>query len=484
MSFISIHFLIFFAIVVVLYFRLRFRFRWVLLLIASYVFYGYWNSSYIILIVFSTMVDFLAARWLYQTDPMHVKRRRALLAASLSVNLGLLFTFKYFNFFNGSLAAVLPNYHALPLDVLLPVGISFYTFQSMSYTIDVYRGHVKPETNPGIFATYVAFFPQLVAGPIERADNMLPQFHKYFKFDYDRTVSGLRIVLWGIFKKVVIADRVAVYVNAVYNDVYTYKGIPLIVATIFFAYQIYCDFSAYSDIAIGTARILGFDLMENFRQPYLSQSIREFWRRWHISLSTWFRDYLYIPLGGSRVPLMRNLVNLMIVFTVSGLWHGAKWTFVLWGALHGAFMVLELLAIRFAQKRPALFRVNIPPILQIIFTFILVCFGWIFFRSNSLTDAFYIVTHVFNFSDSTQSAVAPLLNNSLAYASTEFALTWVLIALLTMVDWIDARWGLMSILGQPRALFRWGLYYAITLVIIYSMMTAGGPAQTFIYFQF
>ena len=222
---------------------------------------------------------------------------------------------------------------------MLPVGISFYTFQSMAYTIDVYRGVVEPEKHLGIMATFVAFFPQLVAGPIERAPHMLPQFRQRMSFDQARTVEGLRLILWGAFKKIVIADRLAIYVNTVYNAPRHYSGLPLIAATIFFAFQIYCDFSAYSDIAIGAAKILGFDLMENFRQPYFSKSVREFWGRWHISLSTWFRDYLYIPLGGNRVTFTRHLLNLMIVFVVSGLWHGASWTFVIWGALHGLYIV-------------------------------------------------------------------------------------------------------------------------------------------------
>lgn len=479
MTFISIQYVIFFIIVLALYFSLPFRFRWILLLIASYIFYGAWNAGYLLLLILTTTVDFFVAQTIYRTDKSHSRRRKLLLSISLAVNFGVLFIFKYFNFFNESLAAVLPAYEAVALDVLLPVGISFYVFQSVAYIIDVYRGDMKPEENPGIFAAFVAFFPQLVAGPIERAPNLLSQFHKHFNFNYDRAVSGLRLILWGVFKKVVIADRAAVYVNMVYNDVHTYNGLPLIAATIFFAFQIYCDFSGYSDIAIGSARIMGFSLMDNFRQPYLSQSIREFWRRWHISLSTWFRDYLYIPLGGSRVSLSRNLLNLMIVFTVSGLWHGAKWTFVIWGALHGLVIVAEVL-LNNRQKQP----LKIPAVFKMALTFSIVTFAWIFFRANSLDDATYIISHLFDFSGTGQTAAQPLINMGLAFASAEFTFLVVMIALLMLLDWIDARWGLMDLIGQYKPPIRWVLYYGFAILIAYSLVASDGPAQTFIYFQF
>ncbi len=343
MTFTSPEFVIFFSAFVPLYFATAHRYRWVLLLLASYFFYAYGSGIYVVLILFSTLVDYTSARAMgVTTNP---RRKKLLLAASLTVNLGTLFIFKYFNFFNQSFAALAEvlsvGYPIGALSVLLPVGISFYTFQSMAYTIDVYRGAIEPEKHLGIMATFVAFFPQLVAGPIERAQHMLPQFRRRVQFDTERTVAGLRLILWGAFKKIVIADRLAIYVNTVYNAPERHSGLPLLIATVFFAFQIYSDFSAYTDIAIGSAKILGFDLMENFRQPYFSKSAREFWARWHISLSTWFRDYLYIPLGGNRVPFPRYLLNLMIVFVVSGLWHGASWTFVIWGALHGIYIVVE-----------------------------------------------------------------------------------------------------------------------------------------------
>ena len=345
MSFISAEFILFAVLIFSAYFLIAQRWRWLFLLLASYYFYAFWQPSYLLLIVFSTLVDYLVGLALGSTSATKVYRRRLLLACSLVANLGLLFIFKYANLL-GQAVTDLSTALGIPiefgaLDLLLPVGISFYTFQSMAYTFDVYRGRLPAQRHFGIFATYVAFFPQLVAGPIERATNMLPQFQLKFGFDYDRVVSGLRLILWGVFKKVVIADRLAIYVNAVYGDVESYAGLRLIVATVFFAFQIYCDFSAYSDIAIGTARILGFRLMENFRRPYLAISLRDFWRRWHISLSTWFRDYVYIGLGGNRQGASRQVINLLIVFALSGLWHGANWTFLLWGIFHGAIVALE-----------------------------------------------------------------------------------------------------------------------------------------------
>ena len=471
MTFTSPEFVIFFAVFVPLYFLIPPRFRWVLLLIASYFFYAYGSGIYVLLIITTTLIDYTAARLMGRTSASHP--RKLLLAASLTANLGTLFIFKYFNFFNQSLSSVL-GYPASPLNVILPVGISFYTFQSMAYTIDVYRGLVEPETHLGLFATFVAFFPQLVAGPIERAKHMLPQFHRPVRFDQERAVEGLRLILWGAFKKIVIADRLAIYVNTVYNAPGSYSGLPLIIATIFFAFQIYGDFSAYSDIAIGTAKILGFDLMLNFRQPYFAQSVREFWARWHISLSTWFRDYLYIPLGGNRVPFARHLLNLMIVFVVSGLWHGASWTFVIWGALHGLYIVVE----NVLSHRGIEFKV--PAILKIAITFGLVTFAWIFFRANSFSDALYVVTHLFAFTG--QSLTDPFASGLLG-AHVEFALSCGLIALLVGVDVLIERSGFDAILKARPLALRWIAYYVAGAAVIFSGLYGTG-AQIFIYFRF
>jgi len=473
MTFTSPEFVIFFTAFVPLYFATPSRYRWIPLLTASYFFYAYGSGFYVVLIMITTFIDYLAARAIAASSDS--RRRKLFLSASLTANLGTLFIFKYFNFFNQSLASLVgAGYPISALHLILPIGISFYTFQSMAYTIDVYRGIVQPEKHLGIMATFVAFFPQLVAGPIERAPHILPQFRQRFRFDQARTVEGLRLILWGVFKKIVIADRLAIYVNTVYNAPQQYSGLPLIAATIFFAFQIYCDFSAYSDIAIGAAKILGFELMENFRQPYFSKSVREFWGRWHISLSTWFRDYLYIPLGGNRVTFNRHLLNLMIVFVVSGLWHGASWTFVIWGALHGLYIVGETIL----HRRETSFR--LPAALKIAVTFALVLFAWIFFRANTFSDALYVVGHLFAFNGGslTDPFAAGLLG-----AQVEFALSCGLIALLLGVDALIARYGFDHLLRVSPIYLRWATYYAAGAAVIFSGWYGVG-AQKFIYFRF
>jgi D-alanyl-lipoteichoic acid acyltransferase DltB (MBOAT superfamily) len=323
-------------------------------------------------------------------------------------------------------------------------------------------------------AAFVAFFPQLVAGPIERAPHFLPQFRRRVTFDSARAGAGLRLILWGAFKKIVIADRLAIYVNTVYTTPSDYSGLPLILATVFFGFQIYCDFSAYSDIAIGTAQILGFDLMENFRQPYFAKSAREFWARWHISLSTWFRDYLYIPLGGNRVPFPRYLLNLMLVFVVSGLWHGANWTFVIWGGLHGLYVVGEALI----QRRALIIR--FPSVIKVLITFALVTFAWIFFRANNFADANYIVSHLFAFRDTplTEPFAGGLLG-----ARVEFSLSLALIGLLLVVDGLIARYGFERLFRAVPGTLRWATYYAAGAAVIFSGLYGIG-AQQFIYFKF
>lgn len=475
MSFVSPEFVLFFAVIVPLFFLTPQRGRWLLLLAASYFFYAYGNVQYLPLIVFSTLVDYLAARGLGRTE--RAGRRRLLLLSSIMVNLGVLFTFKYFNFFSESFAAI-SGQAPLTVTAVLPIGISFYTFQSMAYTFDVYRRKIAPEPHLGVMATYVAFFPQLVAGPIERAGHLLPQFHQHMRFDPARAVSGFQQILWGFFKKVVIADRLAIYVNAVYNDVESYSGPTLIVATLFFAFQIYCDFSGYSDIAIGTARVMGFDLMENFRQPYFAPSVREFWNRWHISLSTWFRDYVYIPLGGNRVSLRRNLLNLMVVFLVSGLWHGAGWTFVIWGALHGAYVVSDA----WMRSRGWTWPSRAPRPLKVGVTFVLVGVAWVFFRANRLDDALYVFTHALTL-DLSADLSAPFTGGLLG-ASAEFALSWGLIGLLLLMDAAMARrGGAAESLSAWHLIPRWAAYYAMGAAVMFSGLYGLG-AQQFIYFQF
>ncbi|MAU11667.1 MAG: membrane-bound O-acyltransferase family protein [Anaerolineaceae bacterium] len=475
MSFISPEYVLFFSLVVPLYFAIGHRWRWLWLLLTSYVFYAYGNIAYLPIIIFSTLVDFVAGRQIARTEQVGI--RRLWLIASLGINLGVLFFFKYFNFFSESVSTVTGS-DPIWLDVVLPVGISFYTFQSMSYTIDIFRRQLQPEPSLGRYAAYVAMFPQLVAGPIERASNLLPQMHVRHQFDVDRAVSGLQVMLWGFFKKVVIADRLAVYVNAVYNDVGSYSGAPLILATLFFAVQIYCDFSGYSDIAIGTARVMGFDLMENFRQPYFSRSVGEFWRRWHISLSSWFRDYVYIPLGGNRVSLSRHVVNVLIVFLLSGLWHGAAWTFVIWGGLHGLMVAIQTL---FQRRGWWIFpRGAVGSIVTWLLTLAFICVTWVFFRANSLDDAIYVLTHVAQ--PYAKDVMAPFADGLLG-TSTEFWLSWVLIGLLFAADGLLANSSLSLLMSRIAWVPRWVLYYVLAAAVIFSGLYGTGAAQ-FIYFQF
>jgi len=489
MLFNSLHFILFLPTVVAIYFLLPHRHRWRLLLAASYYFYAAWKLEYTILIFISTLVDYWVARQM--VGAKEIWQRRAYLGASLLVNLGLLFGFKYFNFFNESVRATL-NYFNLFYEVpafqlLLPVGISFYTFQTLSYTIDVYRGKLEPERHFGIFALYVAFFPQLVAGPIERAVHLLPQFHQPMSFDQARVASGLRLILWGMFKKVVIADRLALYVNQVYNAPADHSALPLLLASYFFAFQIYCDFSGYSDIAIGVARVMGFSLMENFRQPYLARSIASFWRRWHISLSTWFRDYLYIPLGGNRVPQWRVYSNLLIVFLVSGLWHGAAWHFVIWGGLHGLLLLLEVALsgalLWEARRNGRAEALQVPATVSIFATFHLVLFSWIFFRANTLADALLIVGRLFQWQGTNQwSALqqpwVALGLNPLG----EMSLALLLILLLMVIQWVEGAGQRVeqTVIGYSRPV-RWAVYLLLALIIMNWGIALDTP---FIYFQF
>ena len=337
MLFNSFTFLVFFVVVFGLYwfvFKKHYKYQNILLLISSYVFYGWWDWRFLSLILFSTIVDFYVGRVLGQTTKN--KHRRFLLWISIAVNIGLLGFFKYYNFFIDNWVDVWSKLgvtmHKSTLQIILPVGISFYTFQTLSYTIDLYLNKIKPEKSIINFAAFVAFFPQLVAGPIERAKNLLPQFSIQRKFSYQKAISGLHLIIWGLFKKVVIADTCATYVNVIFDNYEQMNTLSLLLGTVYFAFQIYGDFSGYSDIAVGLSRLLGFDLMRNFNYPYFSRDIAEFWRRWHISLSTWFRDYVYIPLGGSRVSKIKQVRNVFVIFLVSGFWHGANWTFIVWGS--------------------------------------------------------------------------------------------------------------------------------------------------------
>jgi len=482
MLFNSLHFLIFFPIVVGLYFSIAHKYRWILLLISSYYFYMSWKPEYIILIMISTIIDYIAGIQIHKSITKN--RKKLFLSLSLLSNLGLLFAFKYFNFFSDSVRSILKQlsipFDPITLKILLPVGISFYTFQTLSYTIDIYRGKIKPQKHLGIFAVYVSFFPQLIAGPIERAKNLLPQFFEKHYFDYKQVTDGLKLMLWGFFKKVVIADRLSIVVNTVYNNPTDYTGIPLILATIFFAFQIYCDFSGYSDIAIGASQIMGFRLMDNFKRPYFSRSISEFWKRWHISLSSWFKDYVYLPLGGNRVSIPRWYINLFIVFVVSGLWHGANWTFVVWGALHGFYLIFEIISKPLKNKILKITNlVKFPKIIKLLetgFTFVLVNIGWIFFRANNVQEAFYILTHLFS-NISFQSPKAGL--GGIGWSGLIIAFSSIIF--MEFIHLIQEHRSIRQFLDNKHLLLRWCIY----LIIIFSILLFGVFENVeFIYFQF
>ncbi len=477
-----------------------------------------WNVEYSLLMMLSTVITYFTGIMIGRSKEQQQKKCWVLI--SCISNLAILFFFKYTNFMLDSVQYVfdsielginMPNF-----DVLLPVGISFYTFQALSYTFDVYQGNLEPTTHFGKYALFVSFFPQLVAGPIERSKTLLNQFDEVHHFSYEAAKSGFLLILWGTFKKIVIADRLAILVNTVFNDVGSYSGQAYIIASIFFAFQIYCDFSGYSDIAIGSARILGFRLMKNFSRPYLATSIADFWRRWHISLSTWFKDYLYIPLGGSRVSFLCWCRNIMIVFLVSGLWHGASWTFVIWGGLHGFYQVIERLIAkfwhRFIKKAPVGGEVvygttiNERPLahqhaidykkpagsnlvrkgfcgnlltrmLKIVITFVLVDFAWIFFRANSVEDAFTVAGNLFNFMPNFDMY-------SLGMEKIEFIFSLFMILVLIVADIIEENIKFSELLQRQCLPVRWSAYLVIIFTIILFGMYGNVTEASFIYFQF
>jgi len=479
MLFNSIEFVVFFPAVFLLYFTTPHKWRWLLLLIASYIFYMSWKPEYILLILLSTFIDYFMGLKMGQ-EPLKEKRRKFLYISLIS-NLGILFFFKYFNFFSESVSGLTNlmgmEYSAPLFQVLLPVGISFYTFQTLSYSIDIYHGKISPEKHLGRFALFVSFFPQLVAGPIERSGNLLPQFREKKHFDYDRVMSGMRLAAWGLFKKVVIADRLAVFVNMIYNSPEDFHGLSILVATFFFAFQIYCDFSGYSDIAIGIARMMGFDLMKNFDRPYFSRSIGEFWRRWHISLSTWFRDYVYIPLGGNRVVKWRWHYNLFLTFLISGLWHGANWTFVIWGALHGVYLIMENLSKANFSKNGlfSVFPVFLRKALQMALTFVLVCFAWIFFRANSLSDAMLLIGQIFVW---VPGELDWMWSPEYSY---DLFIGWGALGILLLVQIFQEGRSLGNWFAQQPGLLRWAMY----LILVSIILNFGEfNQQQFIYFQF
>ncbi|UKT63241.1 MBOAT family O-acyltransferase [Pedobacter mucosus] len=439
---------------------------------------------YILILGFTIIIDYFAGIYIERSSG---RQRKSLLIVSLIANIGILVIFKYFNFLNLNFTDLLQNFNyknPVPyLSILLPIGLSFHTFQAMSYTIEVYRGNQKAERHFGIYSLYVMFYPQLVAGPIERPQNLLYQFHKEHKFDYDLMTSGLRLMAWGLFKKVVIADRLAILVSQVFDHPSYYNSLGLIIATLFFSFQIYCDFSGYSDIAIGAARTMGFKLMRNFNMPYQSKSIDEFWKRWHISLSTWFKDYLYIPLGGNRVKIPRWYLNLFIVFLMSGVWHGANWTFIVWGALHGFYLVFGLLTKNIRSKFNEYTRIDKIPLLATITTFMLVAFAWIFFRAQSISSAIYIIKNIFLGLTHIPSQVGQTIQDfsDAGIVKTDLLVSFALIVFLELVHYLQKNKNIyQKILSYPFY-YRWSAYYILLLTII--LLGVFDNSQ-FIYFQF
>lgn len=492
MLFNSLHFLLFFIIVTASYFALPHRYRWFLLLVSSCYFYMSFVPIYILILGFTIVVDYYAGILI---ESHSGKKRKYFLILSLIANIGVLAVFKYYNFLNDILTDMLFGVkisNPIPyLSIILPIGLSFHTFQAMSYTIEVYRGRQKAERNFGIYALYVMFYPQLVAGPIERPQNLLHQFYEKHTFDYNRFTDGLRLMGWGLFKKVVVADRLAILVNNVYGSPQEYNGINFIIATIFFAFQIYCDFSGYSDMAIGAARIMGFNLMRNFNLPYFSKSIHEFWKRWHISLSTWFKDYLYISLGGNRVSVPRWYLNLFLVFLISGLWHGANWTYIVWGAIHGFYLIFALVTQKVrTQLARAIYLDRVKWLnnsLQVITTFILVSLGWVYFRATSLHDANYILSNMFSgmgelLANLSNVGYMRSLFSGFGLTEREFVISILSLLILLLVEYMQFKGNFMERLKTMPVRVRWAAYYFVLVAIL--LFGSFNNSQQFIYFQF
>jgi len=482
MTFTSLTFLLFFPFVFLLYW-LKPQQKWQnsILVLASYFFYGWWDYRFCLLMLLSSLVDYFIGIAVHATDDRRIQRRYLIL--SLISNLGLLGYFKYYNFFSDSFVSLLNQFgwsvHPVIAEVILPVGISFYTFQTLSYTIDIYRGKLEPTRNLIDYLAFVSFFPQLVAGPIERATNLLPQFTVKREFSRSEASEGGRQILWGFFKKLVIADRMAVGVDAVYDNLADASGVSLLLATIFFAFQIYCDFSAYSDIAIGTAKMFRINLMRNFAYPYFSQSVTEFWRRWHISLSTWFRDYVFIPLGGSRCWAPRVCFNLMVTFVLSGLWHGADWKFIVWGAINGAALVVEkVLMVQRPRSDVPGGENDIPAVSVFVrmgYTFVIICVGWIFFRAASVSSAWLILYRIaslpLTIADPASLVLDQAVRKGIGY-----------LVVFVIIEWGFRRHSHPIVVAKLPVAVRWTVYTIVIWVTIKMMLV--NAVNPFIYFTF
>ena len=488
MLFNSFSFLIFFPFVTLVYFLIPQKIKYLWLLAASYYFYMSWNPKYAILILTSTVITFLSGAVIAGVKTKKAKKWAVF--ASFSLNLAILFVFKYFYFALDNLnvlrAMLKMSAYTPKFDIILPVGISFYTFQALSYTADVYRGDVAPEKNFFKYALFVSFFPQLVAGPIERSKNLLLQVNEEHHFDYFRVRRGLFVMLWGYFLKLVIADRAAILVNTVYDSLSLFDGAHIALATVCFAVQIYCDFASYSLIAIGAAEVMGFRLMQNFKRPYFAVSIADFWRRWHISLSTWFRDYLYIPLGGNRKGRIRKYINLMIVFLVSGLWHGASWHFVVWGAIHGVYQVIEGTTRGVRTGTLKAMRINADNFVYVwikrITVFVLVCFAWIFFRSPNITASAEAIGRIF--SDFGNVNFAKMSDFGVDTPNA-VVLACAVLVLFAVSLFADKNNDIAMSFEKLNFPIRWTAYLLLLFaVLIFGIYGPGFEASQFIYFQF
>ena len=498
MVFNSLQFLIFFPIVLCVYFVIPQKIRYLWLLVASYYFYMCWNVQYALLLLFSTVVTYISGILLEKIKHRNLEEKRKLkykkccVAGSFVMNLAVLFFFKYFDFLfdniNHLLNTVNIELNHPTFDIILPVGISFYTFQALSYTMDVYRDEIYAEKNFFRYALFVSFFPQLVAGPIERSKNLLRQLAVPTKFNFEKARDGVLLMIWGYFLKVVLADRIAIFVDTIYGDYETYGGCYLIIATLLFAVQIYCDFGGYSIIAMGAAEILGIHLMENFNAPYLSKSVAEFWRRWHISLSSWFRDYLYIPLGGNRKGYMRKNVNLLIVFLVSGLWHGADWSFVLWGGINGFYQIIGVLLKPLRDRMVTLLHLNRQSLghklAKVVITFLFVDFAWIFFRADNYNDAVAIIDSMINIYNPwillDESLFACGLNRD------NFSIMLLSIGILLFADICKYRGvKIREVIVAQDYWVRWlVISFSVCAILLFGIWGTGYDAASFIYFQF
>jgi alginate O-acetyltransferase complex protein AlgI len=478
MEFNSLSFLFFFALVFLVYWRVPQKLQWLWLLITSYFFYSSWRPAYAGVIFLTTLITYLASLGMEKIP----QRKKLILVMAVLADLGILFVFKYLNFFNLSINQVFSSFAIgvqLPVfEWLLPLGISFYTFQTVGYLVDVYRGHLKAEKNLGVMALFVLFFPKLIAGPIERGKHLLTQLRQGHSFEYQRTVSGMKLFAFGLFKKVVVADNLAIIVNRVFEALPEYKGLSLILTMILYSWQIYADFSGYTDMARGVARMLGYDLLENFNTPYLATSIGDFWRRWHMSLSSWLKDYLYIPLGGNRKGLIRTCINYLIVFTVCGIWHGAAWNFIIWGVFHGLFVAGEKVASSLTKG-----KFLVPRFISIIYTYTVVCVSWVFFRATTLGDAFYIlrnsVVGVKNFV--LPNYIWATISKLFVTNRLEMAIGLFCLGAIVTLELVSAYRPIGKLISNQKPVVRFSLYTAVVVLIV---LFRNVGVTEFIYVQF